>query len=212
VTSHVLTLYYAPDTCALASHIALEHAGADYQLERIDFRAKQQRSAEYLRVNPKGRVPALVTERGTLTETPAILQFIAQRYPAAGLAPLDDPFDLARMNAFNSYLCSTLHVAHAHRMRGTRWVDDPAAIAAMQKKVPQSVSECFELIENGFFVGPWVMGTRYGVSDMYLFTLAQWMEADGVDPLRFPKVAAHRERMRADPVVSKVIAAELEPS
>jgi glutathione S-transferase len=212
VTSHVLTLYYAPDTCALASHIALEHAGADYRLERIDFRSKQQRSVEYLNVNPKGRVPALVTERGTLTETPAILQFVAQQYPAAGLAPLDDPFELARMNAFNSYLCSTLHVAHAHRMRGTRWVDDPAAIAAMQKKVPQSVGECFGLIENEFFAGPWVMGTHYGVSDMYLFTLAQWMEADGVDPTRFPKVAAHRERMRADPLVSKVIAAELAPS
>ena len=212
MASHVLTLYYAPDTCALASHIALEHAGAAYRLERIDFRSKQQRSAEYLRVNPKGRVPALVTERGTLTETPAILQFIAQRYPAAGLAPLDDPFELARMNAFNSYLCSTLHVAHAHRMRGTRWVDDPAAIAAMQKKVPQSVGECFDLIESEFFVGPWVMGTRYGVSDIYLFTLAQWMEADGVDPARFPKVAAHREHMRADPLVSRVIAAELAPS
>ncbi|MFI4930596.1 MAG: glutathione S-transferase family protein [Burkholderiales bacterium] len=207
----MLTLYYAPDTCALASHIALEHAEADYRLVRIDFASKQQRSAEYLRVNPKGRVPALVTERGVLTETPAILQFIAQQYPAAGLAPLDDPFELARMNAFHSYLCSTLHVAHAHRMRGYRWCDDPAAIVAMQKKVPQSVGECFELIENEFFVGPWAMGAHYGVSDMYLFTLAQWMEADGVDPRRFPKVAAHRDRVRADPVVSRVIAAEHAP-
>jgi glutathione S-transferase len=208
----VLTLYYAPNTCALASHIALEHAGADYRLVRVDFASKQQRSAEYLRVNPKGRVPALVTERGTLTETPAILQFIAQRYPAARLAPLDDAIELARTNAFHSYLCSTLHVAHAHRMRGYRWTDDPAAIVAMQKKVPQSVGECFELIENEFFVGPWVMGSQYGLSDMYLFTLAQWMEADGVDPGRFPKVAAHRDRVRADPVVSRVILAELAPS
>jgi len=204
----MLTLYYAPDTCALASHIALEQAGADYRLVRIDFRNKQQRSAEYLRVNPKGRVPALVTERGILTETPAILQFIAQSHPAAGLAPLDDAFELARMNAFHSYLCSTLHVAHAHRMRGHRWVDDPAAIVALQKKVPQSVGECYELIENEFFVGPWVLGERYGLSDMYLFTLAQWMEADGVDPMRFPKVAAHRARMRADPVVRRVIDSE----
>ncbi len=133
------------------------------------------------------------------------------RYPAAGLAPLDDPFELARVNAFHSYLCSTLHVAHAHRMRGYRWSDDPAAIVAMQKKVPQSVGECFELIETEFFVGPWVMGAHYGVSDMYLFTLAQWMEADGVDPQRFPKVAAHRDRVRADPVVSRVMAAERAP-
>jgi glutathione S-transferase len=96
-------------------------------------------------------------------------------------------------------------------MRGYRWCDDPAAIVAMQKKVPQSVGECFEMIENEFFVGPWAMGAHYGVSDMYLFTLAQWMEADGVDPRHFPKVAAHRRRVRADPVVSRVIAAEHAP-
>jgi glutathione S-transferase len=207
-----LTLYYAPGTCALASHIALEQAGADYQAVRVSFAKQEQRSAEYLHINPKGRVPALVTERGILTETPAILQFIAQTHPKAALAPLDDAFEMARLNAFSTYLCSTVHVAHAHRMRGYRWTDDPAAIAALQKKVPKTVGECFELIEREFFVGPWVMGTRYSVGDMYLFTLAQWLEADGVDPARFPQVAAHRERMRADPVVSRVIASELAPA
>jgi glutathione S-transferase len=207
----VLTLYYAPNTCALASHIALETAGARYEAVRVSFTRQEQRSAEYLRINPKGRVPALVTERGILTETPAILQFIAQTHPQACLAPLDDAFELARMNAFNSYLCSTVHVAHAHRMRGYRWADDPAALEAMKQKVPQTVGECFELIEREYFVGPWVLGASYTVSDMYLFTLAGWLEADGVDPARFPKVAAHRERMRADPVVSRVVAAEAQP-
>ena len=202
----MLTLYYAPNTCALASHITLEVAGADYTAVRIDFAQQQQRSAEYLRINPKGRVPALVTERGILTETPAILQFIAQTHPDANLAPLDDPFELARINAFNSYLCSTVHVAHAHRMRGYRWADEPAALEAMKKKVPQTVGECFDLIERDCFVGPWVMGARRGISDIYLFTLAQWWEVDSVDPARFPQLKAHRERMRADPVVSRVIA------
>ncbi len=77
----MLTLYYAPGTCALASHIALETAGADYRALRLNFKEQQQRSTEYLRINPKGRVPALVTERGILTETPAILQFVAQTHP-----------------------------------------------------------------------------------------------------------------------------------
>jgi len=204
----MLTLYYAHNTCALASHIALEQAGADYDAVRVSFARQEQRSSEYLRINPKGRVPALVTERGILTETPAILQFVAQTFPRAALAALDDPFAMARLNAFNSYLCSTVHVAHAHRMRGTRWADEPAALEAMKRKVPQSVGECFELIEREFFVGPWVLGERYTVSDMYLFTLANWLEADGVEPARFPKVATHRERMRADPVVKRVMAAE----
>jgi glutathione S-transferase len=208
----MLTFYYGPNTCALASHIALEQAGAVYRAVRVDFAQQQQRSAEYLRVNPKGRVPALITDRGTLTETPAILQFIAQSHPGAGLAPLDDAFELARINAFNSYLCSTVHVAHAHLRRGYRWVDDAAAMEAMKKKVPQTMAECFELIEHEYFVGPWVMGSRYGICDMYLFTLAQWLEGDGVDIARFPKVAAHRERLRADPVVSRVIAVQKAPA
>lgn len=208
----MLTLYYAPNTCALASHIALEHVGAEYETARVDFSQNEQRSPEYLRLNPKGRVPALVTGRGILTETPAILLFICQSFPNAGLAPLEDAFDLARMNAFNSYLCSTVHVAHAHRMRGYRWVDDPMAIAAMQKKVPQSVGECFDLIEREFLQGPWVLGERYSASDIYLFTLAQWLEADGVDPERFPKVAQHRLRMSRHPIVSKIVASELSGS
>ena len=205
----MLTLYYTPNTCALASHLALEHAGAQYEALRIDFSKTEQRSAEYLRVNPKGRVPALVTPRGILTETPAILQFVCQSHPDAGLAPLDDPFELARMNAFNSYLGATVHVAHAHRMRGARWADDPAAIAAMQKKVPQSVGECFALIEREYLGEPWVLGERYSVADMYLFTLAQWLEGDGVDPARLPKVADHRLRMSRDSLVSRVVASEL---
>jgi Glutathione S-transferase, N-terminal domain len=82
----MLTLYYAPHTCALASHIALEDAGAAYELRLIDLRQAQQQSAEYLRVNPKALVPALVTARGVLTETPAILAFVAQSFPSTGLA------------------------------------------------------------------------------------------------------------------------------
>jgi glutathione S-transferase len=207
----MITLYYARGTCALASHLALEYAGAEYRTVRVDFAKKEQRSPEYLRLNPKGRVPALLTEQGVLTETPALLQFISQSFPKAKLAPLDDAFLLARVNEFNSYLCSTVHIAHAHRMRGYRWVDesDTHAIEAMQKKVPQSVGECFELIERELFKGPWVLGETFSVCDMYLFTLAQWMEGDGLDPARFPKVADHRRRMAADPVVVKVLAVQM---
>ena len=75
---------------------------------------KDERAREYLTVNLKGRVPALVTESGTLTETPGLLLFVAQHFPQAELAPLSDPFALARAQEFNSYLCSTVHVAHAH--------------------------------------------------------------------------------------------------
>jgi len=205
----MLKLYYAADTCALASHIALNDAGAEYTTARISFARKEQSKPEYLAVNPKGRVPALVTDRGILTGTPAMLVFIAQSYPDARLAPLHDPFRFAEVQAFNSYLCSTLHVAHSHRMRGLRWADEPASLADMQRKVPESVGACYRLIEDSMLVGPWVMGETYTVCDPYLFTIAQWMEADGVDPSRFPKVSDHRRRMSERPQVRAAIAAEL---
>jgi glutathione S-transferase len=207
----MLKLYYAANTCALASHIALQEAGANYETVRLDFRSSDQRKPEYLAINPKGRVPALVTDRGILTETPAILAFVAQSFPQSHLAPLNDPFAFARVQSFNSYLCATVHVAHAHRLRGYRWVDadDAAAIAAMQKRVPQSVAECFDLIEREMFIGPWVMGDSFTICDPYLFTLAQWLEGDGVDSARFPKVRDHRQRMSERPAVKKAVAEEL---
>lgn len=205
----MLTLYYAPNTCSLASHIALEDTGAEYELRRIDFRTTEQQSTDYLRINPKARVPALATSRGVLTETPAMLVFIAQSYPGAELAPLEEPFAFAELQSFNSYLCSTVHVAHAHRMRGYRWADEQTSFADMKRKVPQSVGGCFALIEDILLKGPWVMGDRYTIADPYLFTLAQWLEADGVDVSRLPRVIEHRSRMAERPSVIKAIAEEL---
>ena len=204
----MLRFYYAPGTCALATHIALAESGAAYETVRLDFGAADQRKPDYLKLNPKGRVPLLVTDRGPLSETPAILAFIAQSVPAARLAPLDDAFAFARVQAFNSYLCSTVHVAHAHRLRGYRWADDPAAIAAMQRAVPRSVGECFELIERDMLQGPWVMGESYTICDPYLFTLSGWLAGDGVDPARFPKVQDHRRRMALRPAVERALAEE----
>jgi glutathione S-transferase len=205
----MFTLYYAPHTCSLASHIALIDSGADYELKRIDFRSGEQQSPAYLEINPKGRVPAMVTPHGTLTETPAILAFIAQSIPQARLVPLSDPFGFAEVQAFNSYLCATLHVAHAHRMRGSRWAEEPSSFEDMKRKVPKSVGACFEMIETRMFKGPWVMGASYTIADPYLFTLAQWMEGDGIDPSMFPKVADHRSRVAERANVKQAIAEEL---
>jgi len=200
-------LYYAPGTCALATHIALEEAGASYEAVRVDFGSQAQRSPEYLAVNQKGRVPALVTESGTLTETPGLLLFVAQHFPQAELAPLSDTFTLARVQEFNSYLCSTVHVAHAHGRRGARWADDPAAIEAMKRKVPATMTECAELIERKL-QGPWVMGEQYTICDPYLFTIGTWLEGDGVDTTKLPRIVEHRRRMLARPAVQKAVAAE----
>lgn len=205
----MLTLYYTPRTCALASHIALIDAGADHTLQRIDFAKAEQTSPAYLAINPRGRVPALATPDGVLTETPAILAFVAQSFPAARLAPTD-PFGFARMQAFNGYLASTLHVAHAHGPRGSRWTDDPAAILALKQRVPQTVTAGFAMVESMLAEtgGPFVMGAAYSVADAYLYTLATWIEGDGVDTSALPRVLAHRAMMAARPSVIQALAEE----
>jgi glutathione S-transferase len=203
-----LKFFFAPRTCALASRIALEEAGAPYEAVRLDMTAGEQRQAAYLAVNPKGRVPALATSHGVLTETPAILAYIAQAFPAARLAPLDDPFAFASLQAFNSYLCSTVHVNHAHKYRGHRWADDETSFADMKRKVPQTMGDSFALIERDMFAGPWVMGENYTIADPYLFTMSRWLEGDGVDVARFPKVQDHLRRMAERPAVQRALAGD----
>ena len=201
-------LFYAPGTCSLATQIVLEEVGAKYELIRIDFSKLEHESAEYLSVNPKGRVPALEIPQGILTETPAILVFIAQTFPDKNLLLFDNAFKFGKVQEFNSYLCSTLHVAHAHRMRGSRWTDDLDAIVSMQKKVPQSVGECFGYIEENYLKGSWVMGDHFTVADPYLFTVARWMEGDGVDPEKYPRVMEHRSRMQDRQSVKDALGSE----
>jgi glutathione S-transferase len=198
-------LYYAPGTCALASHIALEEVGADYKAERIDFKTNQQQSPDYLKINAKGRVPSLVTDKGVITETPAILAYIAQSFPKAKLAPLDDPFAFAQVQSFNNYLCATVHVAHAHKGRGSRWASDESSFADMKRKVPESVGACFSLIEKNMLKGPWVMGEQYTICDPYLYTIELWLEGDSVDIKTLPRVADHMKRMNERAAVKKVM-------
>ena len=201
----MIKLFWSPGSCALASHIALEEAGAEYEAVRTSLREKANLTPEYLALNPKGRVPALVTDQGVLTENVAILAWVAQAFPQAKLAPTD-PWDFAQAQAFNTYLASTVHVAYAHKMRGYRWADEESSFEDMRRKVPQTMAACFQLIEEEFLKGSFVLGETFSICDGYLFTLADWLEGDGVDPKRFPKVLEHRERVRARPAVRKVLA------
>lgn len=200
-----LVLHLAKGTVAVAAHIALEEVGAEYQLDWLDFASGAQRSDEYHAINPKGRVPALVTDQGIITETAAILGYIGALYPEAGLLP-QDPFQRAKMEEMHLYFAATVHVAHAHKMRGHRWADDPAAHASMTAKVPETMAECFQLIEDVYLQGPWVLGDCYSLADIYLYTIARWLEGDGVQMARFPKVADHFARISARPAVGAVAA------
>lgn len=101
----MLKLFYSPGACSLASHVALEEAGAAFETQRVDLREGAQRGPDYLALNPKGKVPALATDKGVLTENPAILGYVARSFPEAGLAP-DDSFAWSEVQAFNAFLAS----------------------------------------------------------------------------------------------------------
>lgn len=199
-----IKFYTNRQSIGVVSHIALEESGLSYELIELDFSKDQQKTGDYLKVNPKARVPSLVLEQGILTETPAILTYLAQLAPNSSIALPEDPFEHAKIQSFNAYLCSTVHVAHAHKQRGTRWVDDEVAIKAMRDHVPKTMALCIEAIESSMLTGPWVHGDTFTISDPYLYRISTWLEGDGVEINNYPKVKAHNELMAQRESVKRV--------
>ena len=152
-----------------------------YTAERVDFKNSQQTSPAYLAINPKGRVPALVTDRGVLTENAGHPHFRRPELLRKQNCCRKIPYVFAQAQSFNSYLCATVHINHAHKMRGYRWASEETSFADMKRKVPETMAASFALIEREMLKGPWVMGEQYTVCDAYLFTLGLWLEGDGVD-------------------------------
>ena len=200
-----MRLHVARGSIGFAAHAALEEAGAPYELVWVDFGAREQRGAAYLALNPKGRVPALETPRGVLTETGAILDHVAATHPSAGLMP-EDPWLAAKAREMIHYLAATVHVAHAHGRRGARWADDPAAWTAMAAKMPANMTECMTLIEERSLTGPWVLGEAFSAADIHLHATWRWAEGDGVDVAALPRLTAHGEAMGARPAIARVAA------
>ena len=165
----MLRLHVSRGSVALAPHIALEEAGADYALTWLDFAQGDQTRPDYLAINPKGRVPALETPHGILTEASAILTYIADTHPDAGLMP-QDIFLRARVQELHLTLAATVHVNHAHKKRGARWADDAKAQKAMTAKVAQNMTENAALLEEHFLTGPWERHSRPPTS-----TFSRWV-------------------------------------
>ena len=198
-----MQLYYAPRTISVAVAIALEEAGLEYEAIRLDFAEAEQTKPAYKQINPKERVPALAVDGGILTETGALLDYIAAKAPEAGLVP-DDPIMAARMREVMYYLASTMHVNHAHKLRGPRWADKKASWKDMKDKVPQTMTASCDSISSNGLRGPFVLGEAFSVADAYLFVVCSWLEGDGVTVSDFPKITAFRAAMQARASVRKV--------
>jgi len=203
-----MKLYYARGTIAIATAIALHEAGLDFEPVRLDFKAGEQTRPDYRAINPKGRVPALVTDQGILTETAAILDHIADLAPSAGLRP-SDPWQAARMREAMCYLASTMHVNHAHRARGHRWADEASSLEDMRIKAVETMTTSAAHVENAMLRGPYVLGEAFSLADPYLYVACSWLEGDGVTVADYPKIVAFVEAMRARASVAQVIADDM---
>jgi glutathione S-transferase len=189
-----MQLYYAPQTISIVVAIALEEAGLDYEPIKIDFASKEQMSPAYAQINPKGRVPALAVDGGILTEVGALLDYIADLAPAADLRP-SDPLLCARMREVMYYLASTMHVNHAHKMRGSRWASKTSSFKDMQAHVPETMAASCAHISQYGLRGPFVLGDAFSLADCYLYVICTWLNGDGVHLADFPKIQSFMTAM-----------------
>ena len=200
----MLTLYYSPGACAMASHIALEEAGAEYDLVRIDLKAGEQKTPEYLAVNPAGVTPALVTDEGVLTENLVIMGYVAQTHPDARLADNDSPFAFGKMQSFNGFLAASLHPAIGKVLFGKPPLEGDALRSATEAALAK-----YDLVEHHLLQGPFAMGQDYAVADGYLSVFTRWARQAGLlDKQRLPKLNAHLDVVQARPAVQRVLHAE----
>ena len=201
--------FYIAGACSVAPHIVLEESGAEYEEVAIDYQAGDHRKPEFLRLNPKGFVGVLVTDRGPINENPAIMAYVAQQYPEANLIP-NDPFDFAQVQSFNMFLASAVHVTFRHLSRPTLFADGPEAAKALADKVPEMTHKYFSMIEEQLSDGrTWIHGEDFTISDPYLFIYASYLQrGDRGDPDLFPLVRAHRERVLARPATQRVLERE----
>ena len=153
----MIKFFYSKGSVSYAAHILLEELGIKYQAIQLNLKKNDQKKKKYLKLNPKGRVPLIITQYGSISETPAILYFISQMYPKKNLCP-KNPYKFAQALSFNCYISSTIHVAYAHKIRGNRWVDDELSINKMKKKVTQNMRKYAKTLEKYYIKGPWVMG------------------------------------------------------
>jgi glutathione S-transferase len=184
-----MKLYYAPGTVSVAVAVALHEAGIAFDTHKVSFKDAEQTKPAYHKINPKGRVPALEVEGSVLTETGAILDYIAAIVPDMGLMP-QAPVDAARVRAVIHYLASTMQVNHAHGPRGYRWASEPSSHADMRAQVQKNMTASASFVEERCLTGPFVMGDHVTVADAHLFVICQWLKGDGVDVAAFPRITA----------------------
>src|SRR5437870_5142602 len=207
----MLTLYYAPGACSMASHIALEETGAPYQTQLVNLAQGEQTKPEYQHsVNPRGKVPALKTDDGVLTENVAILTYLARSFPDAHLLPTD-PLGLARCLSHMAYLSNALHPTFARIVRAERIAKDPAAQEAVKASARETFWGLLQEVDGIIDGNPWVMGSQYTACDPYSLVFYGWGGRIGLPVKDLKNYTALKDRMVQRPAVRKVLEREQSP-
>jgi glutathione S-transferase len=202
-----LTLYYSPGACSLAPHIVLEELGVPYEAVRISTAEGQQRSPEYLRINPRGRVPTLVADGKVLVENVAILAFLGGGFAHKGLWP-EKTWDQAQALSMMAWLADTVHPAYAHLFRPERYVQGEAHMAAVKEGGRKAFGDCLAEIDRLLAGRKWAVGGRFSVLDAYLLVFYRWGNRNGFAVRDLANYTALVGRVLARPAVRKVMAGE----
>jgi len=203
----MMKLCYAPGSCSTVSHLTLEEAGAQYELRRIDLANGEQRTEAYLKINPNGRVPALILDDGRiLIENIGILTYVARLHPAAQLIPADI-FAEARCYSTMSLFASSVHVAWAHNARPERYATDASAVPNLRKVGRDTFFNYLRLIDGWLKDREWLLD-QYSVCDPYALVLYGWGMRGELPVGELHSYTAHKHRMLKRPAVRKVLERE----
>jgi glutathione S-transferase len=201
-----MKLYYAPGTCSLSPHIVAREAGLPLEIERVDIGKtphRTQSGADFSATNPKGYIPALVLDDGSvLTEGVAIVQYLADRAPQSGLVPAAGSIERYRLQEWLTFISSELHKMFSP------WLFHPehgevAAAAARAK-----IAERFAFLDAQLATRSFLMGERFTAADAYAFTIVGWSKPAGIDLTPFPHLRGYMERIAGRPKVREAMRAE----
>ncbi|MGH7908035.1 MAG: glutathione S-transferase family protein [Candidatus Binataceae bacterium] len=204
----MLSLFYSPGACSMASHITLEETGAPYEPKPTLIAKGENRSEAYLKINPRGKVPALRLDDGSvLTENVAILGYLARRFPEKNLLPAD-ALGQARATSTMAWFSNTVHPAFPHIVRAERYAEDPAAQPSVKETGRKTFWSCLEEIDGMLKNKEWVMGSQYTVCDPYALVFYGWGARIDLPVKQLASYTAHKDRMLTRPAVHKILERE----
>jgi len=200
-----MKLYYAPGACSLSPHIVLREAGLPFELERVDLYSKKtEKGADYYKINPKGLVPTVTLDTGeTLTEGPAIVQYLADRKPESGLVPPAGSMERYRQQEWLNYVTSELHKTFSPLF-------SDKTPEAFREMVKDKLAKQFDYLNQRFATHQFLAGSKFTAADAYAFTVINWSRAPqvAIDLARWPNLAAYMDRIAARPKVKEAMKAE----